>query len=95
VLELVRGGGLSELDAVSRMSTQPARLMGLRGGTLEVGAAADLALIDPDRAWKAGPGELSSRSKNSAFLGREMLGRAVRTWVAGKLVHDLIDEPGS
>ena len=95
VLELVRSERLSALDAIARLSTQPARVMGLRGGTLEVGAPADLALIDPERVWKVEPDELASRSKNSPFLGRELTGRALRTWVNGALVHDLDEGPAA
>jgi dihydroorotase len=89
VLALVHGGQLSPLDAVARLSTRPARIFGLRAGTLEVGAAADLVLIDPDAAWKIDPGALLSKSRNSAFLGAEMRGRAVRTWVGGHPVFEL------
>jgi len=88
-LELVRLERMDALTAIARMSSGPARAFGLRGGTLELGAPADLALIDPDRVWKLEPERIVSRSQNSAFLGRELRGRARTTWVGGRLVHDL------
>jgi dihydroorotase len=89
VLELVRTDRLSALDAVACLTVRPARVFGLRAGTLEVGAPADLVLIDPDLAWKVMPESLLSRSKNSAFLGRELRGRVVQTFVEGRAVHTL------
>jgi len=91
VLDLVRGRSVGAIEAIARLTWQPAALFGLSGGTLEVGAPADLTLIDPELIWKVGVTELVSRSKNSAFLDREMRGRAVRTWVGGRLVHALDD----
>lgn len=88
-LELVRQERLDPLTMVARMSSGPARTFGLRGGTLELGAPADLALIDPERVWKVEAHGISSRSQNSAFLGRELRGRTRCTWVGGRLVHDL------
>jgi len=87
LLELVREERLSALEAIDRLSTRPARLLGLRAGTLEVGGPADLVLIDPERGWKAEAATLVSRSKNSAFLGREFRGAAIRTYVGGELVY--------
>ncbi|MFQ5698446.1 MAG: dihydroorotase [Myxococcota bacterium] len=89
VLDLVRSSILSPLEAVRRLSTAPARVLGLRGGGLEVGAPADLTLVDPGRVWKVEAASLRSRSTNSAFLGEELRGRAVRTWVGGTSVYDL------
>jgi dihydroorotase len=86
VLELVREDRLSALEAIGCLTVRPARVFGLRCGTLEPGAPADLVLIDPELAWKATRESLSSRSKNSAFLGRELRGRAVRTFVGGRSV---------
>ena len=86
VLDLVREERLSPLDAIGVLSTRPARVLGLRAGALEVGGPADLVLIDPDRTWKVAPEVLHSRSRNSAFLMRELVGRAVRTYVAGRSV---------
>ena len=92
VLELVRAERLGALQAIGLLSTRPARVLGLRAGTLEPGAAADFTLIDPERIWKVDVSSLHSRSKNSPWLGRELQGRAVRTWVGGHLVHDLDEE---
>jgi dihydroorotase len=92
-LELVRQERLDPLSMIARMSSGPARVFGLRGGTLELGAPADLALIDPERVWKVEPARIASRSQNSAFIGRELRGRARLTWVGGRLVHDLDGEP--
>jgi dihydroorotase len=89
VLELVRGGQLSPLEAIERLSTRPARIFGLRAGALDVGALADLVLVDPEATWKVGSDTLHSRSRNSAFLREEMRGRAVRTWVGGRVVYAL------
>jgi dihydroorotase len=94
VLELVHQRRLQPLEAIDRLSSRPARVLGLRAGTLEVGARADLVLIDPERVWKVERSELRSRSKNSPFLGRELRGRALRTWVSGRLVHDLLAGDG-
>jgi dihydroorotase len=88
VLDLVHAGQLAPLEAVARLSTRPARVFGLRAGTLEIGAPADLVLIDPEAVWKVEPRTLHSKSKNSAFLGAEMRGRAVRTWVEGRCVYE-------
>ena len=87
VLELVRQDRLSAIDAIACLSTRPARVFGFRAGSLETGAPADLVLIDPDALWKVTPEALLSRSKNSAFLGRELRGRVVRTFVGGRSVH--------
>ena len=87
VLELVRQDRLSAIDAIACLSTRPARVFGFRAGSLETGAPADLVLIDPDALWKVTPEALLSRSKNSAFLGRELRGRVVRTFVGGRGVH--------
>ena len=87
VLELVSSQRISALDAIRRLTCAPSDVLGLRTGSLEVGAAADLTLIDPDEVWKLDPRELLSRSRNTPFAGREFRGRAVRTWVAGRLVH--------
>jgi dihydroorotase len=91
-LELVREERLAPLALVERMSTRPARVMGLSGGTLEPGAPADLVLLDPERVFKVEGPDLVSRSKNSAFLGRELRGRALRTWVAGRVAFALGEE---
>ncbi|HTO55677.1 MAG TPA: dihydroorotase [Myxococcota bacterium] len=88
-LELCREERMTPLELVDRLSTRPARVLGIPGGTLEPGAAADLVLLDPERVWKVEQPRLSSRSKNSAFLGRELRGRALRTWVGGRLAFAL------
>jgi dihydroorotase len=92
VLELVREHLLQPLDAIDCLTRRAARALGLRAGTLEVGAPADLVLIDPERIWKVEAAGLHSRSANSAFLGQELRGRALRTWVGGRLVYALDEE---
>lgn len=88
-LELGRSERIAELEVIRRLSTEPARALGLRAGTLEPGAPADFAIVDPERVFKVEVGALHSRSKNSPFLGREFTGRVVRTYLRGELVFDL------
>jgi dihydroorotase len=90
-LELVREGTLSLSSAISAMSTNPANLLGVGGGTLAKGQAADLTLIDLDRNWVVETGSLKSLGKNTPFQGRTMMGRAVLTMVRGEVVLSLHD----
>ena len=68
------------------MTVRPAALLGIEGGRLAVGAAADLLLFDPGARWTVTEAGLRSLSKNTAFEGREFRGRAVRTLVDGRTV---------
>ena len=88
-LDLVRADELSPLEWVRRLSTNPARIIGRPGGSLAVGAPADLVLIDPDHRWVYDPAKGYSKSRNSPWAGREMIGRALATIVGGNVVYDL------
>ncbi len=86
ISELVRGGLLSLSDLVARMSTVPARIFRLPGGTLAPGAPADVVVFDPDTEWTVRPEAFYSRSRNTPFAGRRVFGRANTTIVRGQVV---------
>ncbi|HET7269479.1 MAG TPA: dihydroorotase [Rubrobacter sp.] len=85
--ELVLGGRLSLARLVEAMSCAPGRWVG-EGGSVAVGAPADLTLIDLSEDWTVGRDTLVSRSSNSPYLGRTLTGRVVGTIVGGEPVHD-------
>src|SRR5690606_14483910 len=66
---------------VELYTSSPAKLLGLKSGTLSIGAPADVTLIDPDLEWTVNREETRSLSCNTPFHGRELKGRAVRTIV--------------
>ncbi len=88
-LQLVREGILSPLELVRRLSTNPARVLALEAGSLAVGSAADVTLIDPDRVWTYDPGRGYSKSRNTPWADHEFTGRVLATLVAGRLVYHL------
>ena len=71
------------------MSTRPAELLGLRGGTLQAGAPADVIVVDLDTPWVVDADTLKSKCKNSPFDESRMTGRVVRTIVDGRSVFAL------
>jgi len=85
--ELVEPGLLTLSDLLARMSTIPARTFHLPGGSLAVGAPADVVVFDPDARWTAGPGDFRSRSRNTPFLGASLVGRVELTLVDGREVY--------
>jgi dihydroorotase len=93
-LELVRAGFLTERRLIAALSSGPARVFGLPGGTLAEGAPADIAVLDPTSAWTVTPERLKSRSKNSPWMGKRLIGRCTMTIVGGRIVHAVEIERG-
>jgi dihydroorotase len=93
IRELVEPGLLSLSDLVNRMSTAPARLFHLPGGTLAIGAPADVVILDPGRRWVVRREDLHSRSANSPFMGETLIGQADVTIVAGRVVWERSPRP--
>jgi len=89
VLDLVRSGELSPLELMRRLSTNPARILKRPGGSLEVGAPADIAILDPNTSWTYDPAKGYSKSRNSPWTGQTLTGRAIATIVGGRLVYDV------
>ncbi|MEE8393725.1 MAG: dihydroorotase, partial [Rhodospirillales bacterium] len=88
-LELYHNGHMPLIGVIGRLTSAPAELMGIEGGRLAKGAAADLTLFDPDRPWKVDAGDFLSKSKNSPFDGRPVQGRVIRTVVDGRTVFEM------
>jgi dihydroorotase len=91
-LRLVHNDEISLMRLVETLSTAPARLYGLQGGTLKPGAPADLALLDLDAPWVVLESGIRSRSKNTCFEGARLQGKVLQTLVAGRTVFSASKE---
>ena len=87
-LKLVTDGVIDLQKAVSLLTVQPARIIGIDRGTLSPGAVADIALIDPQLEWVFTAESLHSKSKNTPFVDWKMEGAAVKTLLAGQIVFE-------
>ncbi len=85
-LRLVEDGVLPLKDAIARLTIGPARALDIPRGTLEVGAAADVTVIDPELKWTVAAEKLLSKSKNTPFDGWQLKGAATHTIVGGRVV---------
>lgn len=74
--------------ALAKVTTEPARILGLNSGSLSPGQAADLVLFDPQRYWKVEPRSLKSSGKNTPFQGVELRGKVRATLVEGGVVYE-------
>ena len=83
---LVRPGRLDLSTFVARMSSGPARVLGLPGGSLAPGAAADITILDLERPFTVDPAAFHSRSRNTPFRGVTGTGAPIMTIVGGTVV---------
>ncbi len=79
---------LSMLRFVELLSTNPARILGVPGGTLAIGAPADVTIF-ADRAWLVDASQFASKGKTTPFAGWELPRRAIATIVGGRLIANL------
>jgi len=79
---------LTLAQTLARITSDPARILGVASGRIEPGAPGDLVLFDPNAAWRVTGAALKSQGKNTPFLGVELTGRVRATIVAGNVVHE-------
>jgi dihydroorotase len=75
-------------EALARVTSRPAAILGLDAGHLAVGHAADVCIFDPEAHWRVEPKALASQGKNTPFLGLEVPGKVRLTLVGGQIVHE-------
>jgi dihydroorotase len=74
-------------DAISRITIQPANILGIKSGHLSLGANADIAIIEPEAAWHVSADNLKSQGKNTPFLNTEMIGKVHYTLLNGHITY--------
>ncbi|MDA1118440.1 MAG: dihydroorotase [Proteobacteria bacterium] len=79
---------LNLAQTLARVTSAPARVLGVASGRIEPGAPGDLVVFDPQAHWRVSPGELRSQGRNTPFLGVELAGRVRTTIVAGHVVFE-------
>jgi dihydroorotase len=79
---------LSLAATLARITSEPARVLGVASGRLAAGAPADLVLFDPSAPVRVSAETLKSQGKNTPFLGYELAGRVRYTIVAGNVVYE-------
>jgi len=84
VTELVGAGTFDWKDVARTMAVAPRACLGLPAVTLEEGSVADITVIDPEARVEVSAGWFESASRNSAFMGRKLLGKASEVLVGGK-----------
>ncbi len=84
---LVKSGILTIGTLIDRMACAPARLFGLPGGSLRRGAAADITVFDPAKAWTVEPNSFLTKGRNTPYAGRILHGRVACTLVDGRVVY--------
>ncbi len=89
-LRLVHSGEVPLMTLLKAMSSTPAQLLGIAGGTLRPGSPADVIVVDLDVPWVLDPAELKSKCKNTPFDEARLTGRVVRTIVAGRTVYEYV-----
>ncbi len=86
--KLVHPGILSLKDAVRAMSTNPARIFNVAGGSLAAGMPADIVIVDLNKEWTVDVEKFESKARNCPFNGWKLKGQVITTIIGGKVIVD-------
>ena len=87
IMNLIDTGELTYLDLVKLTSYNPAKLIKIDRGTIEVGKIADITIFDPNEEYIYTKEMIVSKSKNTPFIGKKLKGKVRYTIVNGKIVY--------
>lgn len=86
-LKWAKENKVSMLEAIKKITSEPASILAISGGDLSINANADIAIFNPNLEWKVSANELKSQGKNTPFLGIEMQGKVKYTLLNGQVSH--------
>jgi dihydroorotase len=89
ITKLIATGRLDWLKALEKLTVNPANVLGLKKGTLQLGADADVVIIDPELRWRVEPRQFRSKSGNTPLAGMELIGRVTHTIVSGNVKYEV------
>jgi dihydroorotase len=87
ISKLVHEEGFSFIDAFSKVTSNPAKILGIKAGALAKGMRADITIIDPERKSLIDEKFFISRCKNSPFIGMNLIGSVISTISNGKIIY--------
>ena len=87
-LELVHNGSCNLNLLIENLTSNPAKILGIRNGTLSIGSEADIAIFDLEKPWVFKRENILSKSKNTAIENRKLQGKVEKTFINGKLVFE-------
>ena len=87
IMNLVDAGHISYLELVKLTSYNPAQLLKIDKGTIEIGKIADITIFDPNEEYVYTKEMIVSKAKNSPFIGKKLKGKVKYTIVNGKIVY--------
>jgi len=74
-------------NAIAKITSEAAAILGINSGNLSVGANADIAIFDPEAAWQVTPTALNSQGKNTPFINMELTGKVIYTLLNGQITY--------
>lgn len=89
IKELVEKRILSLMEAIAKLTINPARILGIDRGRIKEGVKANITIFDPDKIWLVKEEELASKSRNSPFIGWKLPGKIEWTIVGGKIAYSV------
>jgi len=89
LMGLVHQGEISLTQLISKLTCEPAKVIGRNGelGTLKAGTPANITILDPDREWIVESRNFASKGKNTPYDGYKFKGKVMATISEGKLVY--------
>jgi len=89
LMSLVHQGEISLTELISKLTCEPAKVIGKNGelGTLKVGAPANVTILDPDREWIVNSRNFASKGRNTPYDGYQFKGKVMATIANGKIVY--------
>lgn len=85
--QLYHTGAMSLPEIISKMTINPARILGLEKGRVAVGCDADLTIFDPNEAWTVDASKFASKGRNTPFNGKTLRGKVKYTIVSGNIIY--------
>ena len=86
-LKLSQEYGLSLLDTLAKLTSEPAKILGLSSGQLGLGLAADICIFDPKATWEVNHATWLSQGKNTPYWQQALTGRVTYTFQAGRMIY--------